>query len=421
MTTAVSTDNGFTAPGFEPVRDLLVSTPAIRDGGAAFAAYVDGELVVDVRAGFARPARPWGGDTLGLLMSITKSFMSFCLQILDDRGELDLEAKVAHYWPEFAAAGKADITVKQLQMHSAGLIRVPPQLRLMQADGEGWDAYDEIAEALAAESPVWEPGTNHGYHALTYGWLVGEVLRRITGVTPGVFFRNEVIDPLGLDIHIGVDDAALARVAGIIDFDVDEMGFPQKLLMPRLTRAMNDPKTYAGMAFGGNGTSSVISDVVKLTEHGGILRAEVMSSSACATAAALAKFFSVLALGGGIDGHRLVSEESMRKWTSPVIRGGDVVATSSVPSWLAKLGKLDKATAVTRTLGYLYNDRPVKGPRVLGPTPSAIGGLGAGGQVGFADPVRRVSGGFVRNALTHKPDLGNEVIAAFYNCLDRTA
>jgi CubicO group peptidase (beta-lactamase class C family) len=126
-----------------------------------------------------------------------------------------------------------------------------------------------------------------------------------------------------------------------------------------------------------------------------------------------------LALGGEVDGRRLVSPDSIRKWTTPVIRGGDRVLTQSLPGWMVKLGKLEKVTAVTRTLGYLYNDAPAKGPRAFGPTPTAFGGLGAGGQVGFADPVRRVSGGFVRNALTHKPDLGNEVIAAFYECLDR--
>ncbi|HWC36383.1 MAG TPA: serine hydrolase domain-containing protein [Mycobacteriales bacterium] len=417
-TSAVDTGHGFTAPGFEPVRDLLVASPLKGAGGAGFAAYVDGELVVDVHAGDARPGEPWGPDTLAMLMSVTKSFMSFCLQILDDRGELDLDQKVGHYWPEFGTAGKADITVRQLQLHSAGLIRVPPQLRLMRGDGEGWDDYDGIAEALAAESPVWKPGTDHGYHALTYGWLVGEVLRRITGVSPGAFFAKEVGEPLGLDIHIGLGDVELARLARVIDFDNTEIGFPQKLFMPKLMRSMTDPNTYAGMAFGGTGGRSVISDVVALTEHGGILRAEVMSSSGCSTAAALARFFSVLALGGEIDGHRLVSEDSVRKWSSPAIRGGDRVVTQSLPGWLVKLGKMEKTTAVTRTLGYLYNDPPARGPRLLGPTPAAIGGLGAGGQVGFADPVRRVSGGFVRNALTHKPDLSNNVIAAFYRCLD---
>ncbi|HVX69764.1 MAG TPA: serine hydrolase domain-containing protein [Mycobacteriales bacterium] len=421
MTTrTVHAGHGFTAPGFEPVRDLLAASPKIGAGGAAFAAYVDGELVLDVHAGNARLDQPWESDTLAVLMSVTKSFMAFCLQILDDRGELDIEAKIGRYWPEFATNGKEDITVRQVQMHSAGLIRVPPQLRLMEGDGEGWDAYDEIADALAGESPVWEPGTDHGYHALTYGWLAGEILRRITGMSPGAFFRQEVVDPLGLDIHLGLDDAAFARLAHIIDFDPDDMALTQRLLMPRLTKATTDPATYAGMAFGGTGGGhSVISDVVALTEHGGILRAEVMSSSACSTAAALARFWSVLALGGEVDGRRLVSPDSIRKWTTPVIRGGDRVLTQSLPGWMVKLGKLEKVTAVTRTLGYLYNDAPAKGPRAFGPTPTAFGGLGAGGQVGFADPVRRVSGGFVRNALTHKPDLGNEVIAAFYECLDR--
>lgn len=415
---AVSTDHGYAAPGFEPVRDVLVNSPLLGAGGAAFAAYVDGALLVDVRAGYARPGVAWQADTLALLMSVTKSFVAFCIQILDDRGEIDLEAKVARYWPEFAAAGKDEITVKQLMLHTAGLIRVPPQLRLMQCDGEGWDDYDAIADALAAEAPVWKPGTAHGYHALTFGWLVGEVVRRITGVTPGAFFRKEVCDPLGLDIQLGLGDEELGRLAGIIDFDLAELGFPQKLFLPRLMRKTTDPTTQAGMAFGGTGGRSVISDVVRLTEHGGILRAEVMSSSGCSTASALARFFSVFALGGEIDGRRMVSEASLRKWSEPQLTATDCTLTTSLPRWVVKVGQLDRAT-VTRTLGYLYNDKPHRLPRYFGPTPNAIGGLGAGGQVGFADPVRRVGAGFVRNALAHKPDLGNQVIQTFYNCLDQ--
>jgi CubicO group peptidase (beta-lactamase class C family) len=411
---------GFVAPGFEAVRDLLVASPLKGAGGAAFAAYVDGERVIDVYAGQARPGRPWAADTLAVLMSVTKSLMSFGLQILEDRGALDLDERVAHYWPEFAAAGKSEITVRQLQLHSAGLFRVPPQLRLMRLDGEGWDAYDEIAEALAAETPRWTPGSDHGYHALTYGWLTGEVLRRITGMLPGTFLHKEVLDPLGLDIHLGLADAGFARLAGVIDFDPDELGYPHKLFMPKLMTATTDPATYAGMAFGGiGGGRSVIADVVPLIEHGGILRAEAMSSSGCATAAALARFFAILALGGEIDGQRIVSEESVRRWATPAARGADRVMLQSLPGWLVKVGRLEKTSAVTRTLGYLYNDPPARGPRLLGPTPSAYGGLGAGGQVGFADPVRRVSGGFVRNALANKPDLANAVIYTFYECLDR--
>jgi CubicO group peptidase (beta-lactamase class C family) len=353
-----------------------------------------------------------------MLMSITKSFMAFCLQILDDRGELDLDAKVAHYWPEFAQAGKENITVRQLMRHDAGLIKVPSQLRLMECDGEGWDDYEGIATALAAEPPAWEPGTKHGYHALTFGWLVGEVLRRITGMSPGAFFRKEVSEPLGLDIHIGLSDAEFKRLAKIIDFDSADLPKAQRMLMPRLMGAMTDPKTYAGMAFAGVGGKSVISDVVALTEHGGILRAEVMSSSGCATASALAKFFSILALGGELDGKRIVSEASVRKWSQREIRSGDAVVTESLPGWLVKLGKMEKTTAVTRSIGYLYNDPPAKGLALLGTTPTTIGGLGAGGQVGLADQERRVSASFIRNALTHKPDLGIEVVHTFYKCLD---
>ncbi|HEX3900574.1 MAG TPA: serine hydrolase domain-containing protein [Mycobacteriales bacterium] len=418
MTTTTSdTEHGYVAAGFEPVRDALVNSAHAGAGGAAFAAYVDGDLTVDLRTGFASPGVAWQPDTLAVLMSVTKSFLAFDVQLLDDRGEIDLDAKVAKYWPEFAAAGKDEVTVRQLMSHTAGAIRVPPQLRLMKGDGEGWDDYKAIAAAIAAEPLAWAPGTRHGYHALTFGWLVGEVVRRITGVSPGTFLRTEVIEPLGLDIHIAATDADLARVAKVITFDPDELGFPQKQLIPRVMTKMTDPTTFAGMAMAGNGDSSLVMQVVDMMEHGGILRAEVMASSGLATAPALARFFSILALGGEVDGRRFVSEASVRKWSQPVITAGDVTITESLPKWMVKLGKLEKTTAVTRTLGYLYNDAPAKGPRWFGPTPTAIGGLGAGGQVAFADPVRRVSGGFVRNAMAHKPDYGNEVIHTFYKCL----
>ena len=422
MTTTRSvTEHGVVAEGFEAVRDVLANSPRVGAGGAAFAAYLDGELVVDVRTGTAGNGAPWGTDTLAVLMSITKSFMAFCVQLLDDRGEIDLDAKVARYWPEFAAAGPDEVPVRQVMLHTAGAIRVPPQLRLMKGDGEGWDDYAAIAAALAAEPLAWPAGTQHGYHALTFGWLVGEVVRRITGTSPGTFFRHEVVDPLGLDIHIAATDADLARTATVLDFDPAELDLPQRLLMPRLMRNMTDPTTFAGRAMAGNGDSSLVLRVVEMMKHGGILRAEVMSSSGLATASSLARFFSILALGGALDGRRLVSEESVRRWSEPTITAGDLTVTGSLPKALVKIGKLEKTTAVTRTLGYLYNDKPAKLPRWFGPTPSAIGGLGAGGQVGWSDPVRRVSGAFIRNAMVHKPDLSNEVIAAFYNCLDQQA
>lgn len=408
----------YVAGEFEPVRDLLIDSPLRRDGGAAFAAYVDGELVIDAYAGVARPGQPWQEDTLALLMSVTKSFAAMCIQILDDRGEIDLDATVATYWPEFAAAGKQDVTVRQLLHHSAGAIKVPSQLRLLQNDGIGWDDYEAITTALAAEPPAWAPGTDYGYHALTFGWLITEIVRRITGQSAAEFLRNEVIKPLDLDVVIGASDADFARLALVTDFDLGELPFPMRKLFGSLTQKMNDPSTPSGMAFGGNGTTSVINSVVDLVAQGGIVKAEALSSSGLATAPALAKFFGILALDGEVDGKRIVSSASVKKWSAEEVTSSDCVMLGSLSPTLVKVLRLEKTLKATRTLGYLYNNKPAMGPRAFGPTPTAVGGLGAGGQVGWADPVRRVSGAFVRSALSHKPNFGNEVIAKFYECLD---
>ena len=188
-----------------------------REVGAAFAAYHRGRKVVDLWGGVADPAtgRPWSEDTIVLVFSSTKGATALCANLLAERGQLDVDAPVADYWPEFAQAGKGQIPVRYLLSHEAGLAWIDGDMSLEEAL-----SWDPVVAALARQKPHWEPGTQHGYHATTYGWLVGEVIRRVCGRSVGTFFREEVAGPLGLDFWIGLPESEEPRVAPLIAFEL---------------------------------------------------------------------------------------------------------------------------------------------------------------------------------------------------------
>ncbi|MGW2977648.1 serine hydrolase domain-containing protein [Streptomyces humidus] len=195
--------------------DLFAAVPAALavsldegDVGGSVAVFVDGEPVVDVWGGFADAGRtvPWQRDTLVNVWSVTKTMTALCALVLADRGELDMDAPVARYWPEFAAAGKERVLVRHVLSHTAGL----PDWVWPVAELYDWTA---ATTRLAAQAPLWEPGSAAGYHSLTQGFLVGEVVRRITGRTPGAFFADEIAGPLSADFHIGLSAEHDHRVA----------------------------------------------------------------------------------------------------------------------------------------------------------------------------------------------------------------
>src|SRR5579862_6818210 len=183
------------------------------DVGASFCATVEGETVVDLWGGFADAARtrPWERDTIVNVYSTTKTMTALCALLLADRGELDFDAPVARYWPEFAANGKAGIKVSHLMSHAAGLSGW--RERITTHDLYDWD---KVVGLLAAQAPLWEPGTRSGYHAITQGYLIGEVVRRITGQTIGTFFREQIAGPLNADFWIGLPASEDARVADLV-------------------------------------------------------------------------------------------------------------------------------------------------------------------------------------------------------------
>ncbi len=199
---------------FDSVRELFAANLESGDDlGASLAVSIDGEMVVDVWGGWADDARtvPWTENTITCVFSTTKTMTSLAALLLVDRGELDLDANVASYWPEFAARGKQKIKIRQLLSHTSGV--------------SGWDQpvtiddlydWDKSTAMLAAQAPWWEPGAGSGYHALTYGHLIGEVIRRITGQRLGEFFATHIAGPLGADFHIGLPPAEFQRVANVV-------------------------------------------------------------------------------------------------------------------------------------------------------------------------------------------------------------
>jgi len=214
----VTAPTGWTAPGWERVSEAFAQNFAHRhEVGAAFSAYHRGRKVVDLWGGLAdeQTGKPWDEDTVVLVYSTTKGATALTAHLLAQRGELQVDAPVAEYWPEFAQQGKEAVTVDHLLSHRAGLPWVDAEVTLEEAL-----AWDPVVRALQVQRPVWEPGTDHGYHATTYGWLVGEVVRRVSGSSLGQTFRREVAEPLGIDFWIGLpasEEHRVAKLVSIID------------------------------------------------------------------------------------------------------------------------------------------------------------------------------------------------------------
>src|SRR4051794_11330919 len=207
----MTTIGGFTADGFGGVREAFENNFAQGlEVGASFAAYSEGVKVVDLWGGVADSAteRPWEENTLAVVFSTTKGITAMCANRLAQEGKLDMDAPVVEYWPEFAAGGKEKIPVSYLLSHQAGLAWIDDEMTAEEAF-----AWDPVVDALARQVPHWEPGSTHGYHATTYGWLVGEVIRRVTDKSVGTYWRDEIANPFGLDFWIGLPESEEPRVA----------------------------------------------------------------------------------------------------------------------------------------------------------------------------------------------------------------
>jgi CubicO group peptidase (beta-lactamase class C family) len=347
---------------FEPVRQALAENFRQHDElGAAVALAVDGRLVVDLWAGWADPGRtrPWRRDTLVNVFSVGKPMAALALLVLADRGRVDVDAPVDRWWPEFAAAGKAGITIRTVLAHRAGLpaIRRPlPPLAMYD-----WTL---MTAALAAEEPWWDPGSRHGYHVNTFGFLVGELVRRASGRSFAEFFRQEIAGPLGMDMCFGTAPAEDRRTADyVFDFAADApdgaLDDARRFLLQRVYA--NPP------GLSGDGTVNTRA----------WRAAEIPSTNGHATARALARFYTALACPDALDGIRLLRAETLAEAIAEASAGPDAV--------LGRPSRFGLGFQLTQP------ERP------LGPNPRSFGHFGAGGSLGFADPDARLAFGYVMN------------------------
>jgi CubicO group peptidase (beta-lactamase class C family) len=352
---------------FEAVRDAFAHNFAAYDEvGAAVTITVDGETVVDLWGGTAEPAsgRAWEEHTRVVVFSCTKAATALCAHMLADRGALDLDAPVGEYWPEFATNGKEEATVSMMLDHSVG---VPALSGTLEA-GAMYD-WGTMVDALARQAPWWKPGTRNGYHLITFGWTVGELVRRVSGRSLGTFFREEVAKPLGLEFAIGVQPDEDLDIAPIIAW------MPTPDYDSAFTRSIvDDPTGIQGM-----GMANLIQAAIDYNAPE-MHAAEIGGAGGVATARGLAGMYTPLAQGGGT----LVDRDSVdRMRTVSVATHRD--ATLCIPTRFA--------------LGFMVsmdNRRTAENESaILGE--HAFGHVGAGGSLGFADPSCGLAFGYAMN------------------------
>lgn len=365
--------------------------------GASVAITVRGEQVVDLWGGHTDAARghAWERDTLCVIMSTTKGATALCAHLLATGGALDFDEPVATYWPEFAAAGKESVLVRHVLAHQAGL----PALRAPLPAGSFYD-WDLMTERLAAEPPFWEPGTRHGYHALTWGFLVGELVRRIDGRTIGQFFADEVAAPLELDLWIGLPDDEHHRVAQLLAPPDPQPGEP---IASFLVQAFTDPESLPGLV---------------MINHGGYLapgewdgpdalRAQIPSAGGVGNARSVAAMYRAIVHDRRIGRYVLAPED--------IAQMSAVQSAATMDAVLSSPGRW--------TLGFLkagWTPRSVEPPSVIALSEEAFGHTGNGGSIGFADPGCDLSFAYVMNQMDAAMGLGptcQSLVDATYRAL----
>lgn len=357
--------HGTVAPGFEAARDAFAANfrreGDYREVGASFAAFHRGRCVIDLWGGFRDRARsrPWTRDTLVNVWSSTKAVTATAAAMLVDRGQLRYEDRVAQHWPEFAQNGKEGITVAQVLSHQAGLPGFVEPTTL-----EDLCDWDVCTARLARQRPAWMPGTASSYHAMTYGWLAGEIVRRVAGRSVGRFIATEIAGPLDADIFVGLPDSEEHRVAEMIGpSQPAELPPLSEVAAMALVNPQQDPERPNRRAW---------------------RAAEIPAANGQANAMGLARLYAALAQGGSLDGVTLLAPATVARMTAAqTANGSRDMFLGFVDSW---------------GLGVIRNS-----VGVYGANPNAFGHSGWGGSFGCADPDAQVSIGYVCNQMG--PDL----------------
>lgn len=376
--------DGFVARGFEEVaREFERGLSERGEVGAAFAATLDGRPVVDLWGGVRNreTGEPWREDTLQLVFSGTKAFVAVCLLALVERGGLRLDDPVADHWPEFAAAGKAAVLVRHVMSHQAGLpgFRAPVSFE---------DLTDDVrmAELLAEQEPFWPPGARLCYHGLTYGWLCGELVRRIDGRSVGRFFAEEIARPLGLELWIGLPEAEEPRVSTLCrgpEMPPEPSSCPEEI-----TWALEDnPPAFTGEPTVWN----------RRAYHA----AEIPGAGAIGTARSIARLYGCLARGGELDGVRILRPETIELGRACIVRG-----TDACRGWPLAFG-----------VGFSLQTELME----LGPPLSAFGHGGAGGSEHGAWPELRVGFSYAMNEMRDDLERSEALLAALHRAVSGCA
>jgi CubicO group peptidase (beta-lactamase class C family) len=370
---------GTCKPGYERVAEAFDRNFREHgEVGASVCLIVGGETVVDLWGGMANPktGAPWARDTVSVVFSCTKGATAICAHVLASRGVLDIDAPVAELWPEFASNGKEHVTGRMMLDHSAGV----PALR-DKVSPNGFYEWDYMTGRLAEEAPFWEPGTRNGYHGMTFGWTVGELVRRASGKSLGTFFQDDIARPLGIDFWIGTPEAVEPRIAPMIFF-INKVGAQTPFLADMLTKPQSpaalmnfNTGNWKGL-FGAN------------TREG--RAAEIGAGNGVTNARGLAGLYAPLAAGGG----KLVDARTLRRMGEVSMATHDD-ATLRMPTRFA--------------LGFMKsmdNRERAAGAKIFGPdcdsvilSSAAFGHVGAGGSIGFADPEAGFSFGYTMNKM----------------------